>query len=331
MFKRLLVALPLAFAGAALFYWLVLPWPVLLRWRDPGTTAFMERRLDEARTDDEALELRHEWVPLEDIAPALRRAVVVAEDGNFERHRGIDWGALAEELDYAGDDDFSPFDPSDLRAAFGALGYYFTHRDEIRGRSTITQQLAKNLYFSSDRSLLRKVDEFVVARRLERFLSKDRILELYLNVAEWGPGVFGAEAAAETYFGVSASELSRWQAASLAATLPHPLTSNPDHRPGRMAWRRDLILGRMGGRGPVRTVPLAPDPDPVDIDVPEIEPPSLIRDSAADTAAVPPPDTVPPPDSVRPRPDTTVRRDTLRRDTSRQVRDRPAGPAPLTR
>jgi monofunctional biosynthetic peptidoglycan transglycosylase len=314
MVKRLLVALPLALAGAALFYWLVLPWPLLLRWRDPGTTAFMERRLDEARAAGEELELRHEWVPLDDIASSLRRAVIVAEDGNFERHNGIDWGALAEELNYQGDDDFSPFSPADVRAAFGAVGYYLGHRDEIRGRSTLTQQLAKNLYFSSDRSLLRKLDEFVVARRLERFLSKDRILELYLNVAEWGPGIFGAEAAAQAYFSESAAGLSRWQAASLAATLPHPLTSNPDHRPGRMAWRRDLILARMGGRGPVQTVPLAPDPDPVDIIVPAIDPPDVVRDSTADTTSAAPPDSVPPRDSIRPPPDTTVR-DTIRRDT----------------
>jgi monofunctional glycosyltransferase len=309
MFMRWILALPLALVGAALFYWLSLPWPILLRWRDPGTTAFMERRIAEARPDGEELELHHEWVPLDDMASSLRRAVVVAEDGNFERHQGIDWGALAEELHYEGDDDFSPLDPSDLRAALGAIRYYVANRAEVRGRSTITQQLAKNLYFSSDRSLFRKFDEFIVARRLERFLSKDRILELYLNVAEWGPGIFGAEAAAQVYFDEPAADLSRWQAASLAATLPHPLTSNPNHRPGRMAWRRDLILARMGGSGPVRTVPLAAEPEAVEIEVPEIAPPTLGRDTA-DTAVASPPDTVvPPTDTLRPPPDT-IRRDT---------------------
>src|SRR5690606_4877443 len=119
--------------------------------------------------------------------------------------------------------------------------------EKIRGRSTITQQLAKNLYFSDNRSLIRKLEELIVAKRLEWFLSKDRILELYLNVAEFGPGIFGVEAAAQHYFGVPAAKLSRYQAASLAATLPHPLTSNPARNPGRMAWRRDMILRRMGG------------------------------------------------------------------------------------
>ena len=305
MFRRILLAVPLALLGAGVFYWLSLPWPVLLRWRDPGTTAFMERRVAEARAGDEELELRHAWVPLDAISRNLRRAVIVAEDGNFESHNGVDWGAVAEELEYGGDADFSLLDPADLKAVAGALVHYVRNRDDIRGRSTITQQLAKNLYFSSERSLFRKFDELIVARRLERFLSKDRILELYLNVAEWGPGVFGAEAAAQHYFGSSAGDLSRSQAAALAATLPHPLTSNPNHRPGRMAWRRDLILGRMGGSGRVRTVPLAPEP--VTPDPPPVRVDSILRDTANDT----------------------LRTDTLRTDTLRAPPD-PAGTPPDT-
>jgi monofunctional biosynthetic peptidoglycan transglycosylase len=254
--KRFLFALPFAVVGAAWFYWLALPWPILLRWRDPGVTAFMERRIDEAKKNDRPLEIRSSPVPLRRISRQLRRAVIIAEDGNFYEHRGIDWSALGEEVRYRGDDNFSLLDPGDLRGLAGAIGYYITHRGDIRGRSTITQQLAKNLYLSEDRSLLRKFDEFVVARRLEMFLSKDRILELYLNAAEWGPGVFGAEAAARTYFGRSAANLTREQAAALAATLPHPLTSNPKTRPGRMAWRRDMILRLMNRTGPVETVPL---------------------------------------------------------------------------
>ncbi len=161
----------------------------------------------------------------------------------------------------------------------------------MRGRSTITQQLAKNLYFSADRSLLRKVEELAVAFRLEWFLSKDRILELYLNVAEWGPGIFGAEAASQAYFGHSATQLSADEAALLAATLPQPLSSNPNHRPGRLAWRKDLILRRMGAAGPVETVPLEP-------------PPTVV----IDTLAI---------DSIVSRRDT-VRRDTLSADTLRR-------------
>jgi monofunctional biosynthetic peptidoglycan transglycosylase len=325
MFRRILLAVPLAVLGAGVFYWLSLPWPVLLRWREPGSTAFMERRIAEARTADEELELRHEWVPLDAISRNLRRAVVVAEDGNFESHNGIDWGAVAEELDYAGDDDFSLLDPADLKAVGGALAYYVRNRHDIRGRSTITQQLAKNLYFSSERSVFRKFDELIVARRLERFLSKDRILELYLNVAEWGPGVFGAQAAARHYFGASAGDLSRSQAAALAATLPHPLTSNPNHRPGRMAWRRDLILSRMGGSGRVRTVPLAPEP--VTPEPPNVTVDSVLRDSARDTLRTDTART----DTLRAPPDTAVTPpDTLRRDTSRTTQQRAqASPFPL--
>ena len=186
----------------------------------------------------------------------LRRAVIVAEDARFYEHRGVDWSALREEFRYEGDAEFTWTDSNDLRALMRSIRYYRTHSDKVRGRSTITQQLAKNLYFRPDRSLLRKAEEFLVARRLERFLGKDRILELYLNTAEWGSGIFGAEAAARHYFGRSAADLTRSQAATLAATLPHPLTSNPKHRPKRMEWRRDLILSRMGGSVPAPEIPL---------------------------------------------------------------------------
>jgi monofunctional biosynthetic peptidoglycan transglycosylase len=247
MVRRIFVVLPLALLGAAWFYWLLLPWPALLLWIEPDRTSFMLMRAAEARGADEPFELQHRWVPLDSISPRLRRAVIAAEDQRFAEHHGIDWNALREEFRYRGDDDFSLFDRDDLRALRRSLTFYFRNRDRIKGRSTITQQLAKNLYFGSDRSVLRKLEEFVVARRLELFLGKDRILELYLNLAEWGPGVFGAEAAARHYFRRSAAALTRDQAASLAATLPHPLTSNPKYRPGRMNWRKSLILRRMGG------------------------------------------------------------------------------------
>lgn len=243
--RRLLTAVPLAFIGAVWCFLLLLPWPILIRWRDPGTTAFIEMREREARDADRAWELHRTPVPLDRISPRLQRAVILAEDGRFYEHDGIDWVALGEELHYDFDDDFSWFSPRDLRALGGAVGYYISHRDRVRGRSTITQQLAKNLYFRGDRSILRKAEELIVARRLELFLPKDRILELYLNVAEWGPGIFGAEAAARHYYNRSAASLSMDQAAALAGTLPHPLTSNPAHRPAQMNWRKAIILQRM--------------------------------------------------------------------------------------
>src|SRR5205823_8399034 len=121
------------------------------------------------------------------------------------------------------------------------------NRERLRGASTITQQLAKNLYLSSSRNPLRKLKEAVTALRLELALPKDRILELYLATAEWGPSVWGADAASRAYFGVPPSQLDETQAAALAATLPHPRTSTPALRPERMVARRDLILARYYG------------------------------------------------------------------------------------
>jgi len=302
MIRRLLLALPLAAIGAFWFWFLTTPWPVTLRFRDPSTTAFMRMRVEQAAAAGEELEIDYRPVPLEQIAPAMRRAAVVAEDGRFFEHGGVDWRALAEEVHWSGDDDFSILSLDDWRALAGALRYYRANSEKIRGRSTITQQLAKNLYFSDNRSLIRKLEELIVAKRLEWFLSKDRILELYLNVAEFGPGIFGVEAAAQHYFGVPAAKLSRYQAASLAATLPHPLTSNPARNPGRMAWRRDMILRRMGGTGPVETVPLAPAS--VDVDEPgiigEAVEPDTPRAEPADTTQTAEPAAPPSVDSVPP-------------------------------
>ena len=221
----------------------------------------MESRIKEARRAETDFEVAKEWIPLEEISPNLQRAVLVAEDDRFYQHNGIDWRALSEEVHYQGDSLFSWFSGEDLRALWEALSYFRDHRQEIKGRSTLTQQLAKNLYFTPGRSFVRKLNEAVVAKRLEFFLPKERILEIYLNVAEWGPGIFGAEAAARAYFDVSAGELTLVQAAALAATLPHPLTSNPSYRPAQMAWRRDLLLARLRG-------PLPPPPPAVEASLP---------------------------------------------------------------
>jgi monofunctional biosynthetic peptidoglycan transglycosylase len=258
--RRSLLVLPLAAFGAFWFWQLILPWPVLLPLIRPRSTAFMEMREREAKAADREFTLRYRWVPLDSISRNLRRAVIAAEDGRFEEHHGIDWQALAEELRYRPDASFSLLDARDRRELFDAIAYYVRNRGRVRGRSTITQQLAKNLYFRSDRSVLRKFEELIVAKRLEWFLSKDRILEVYLNIAEWGPGIFGAEAAARHYYNRSAFRLNMDQAVSLAATLPQPLTSNPKLRPGRLGWRKAIILRRMGMQGAVVTVPLEPPP-----------------------------------------------------------------------
>jgi len=173
---------------------------------------------------------------LESISPILQRMVIIGEDSRFRTHHGIDPAEIADALGM-----------ESAHGLWSAAAAAWRHRDRVRGASTITQQLAKNLYLSSSRNPLRKVKEAVTALRLELVLSKDRILELYLNTAEWGPGIWGADAASRSYFGVPATRLTEEQAAELAATLPHPRTSNPTFRPERTLERRNLILARYHG------------------------------------------------------------------------------------
>ena len=185
-------------------------------------------------------------VPLDSIAKAVQEAVTTGEDARFWTHHGIDYVELRATLGYR----YPTFDwgsRRDRSELWRAVGKTWGKRDALRGASTITQQLAKNLYLSPSRSPLRKLKEAVTAWRLEWVLGKKRILELYLNVAEMGPGVWGVEAASRKYFDHSAKRLTESEAAALAATLPFPLLSNPGHKPARMRWRQDLILRRMQG------------------------------------------------------------------------------------
>jgi monofunctional glycosyltransferase len=233
-------ALGLALLFAAV--WLLGVWPPPVWWRDhwPRATAMMYwadgRSGGQAVGDARTALPPYRLTALRDISPALQRTVILAEDWRFRSHGGID---VAEMKDAIG----VPPDAGLWETVAGA----WRRRDRVRGASTITQQLAKNLYLSPSRSPLRKLKEAVTALRLELALSKDRILELYLNVVEWGPGVWGIDAASREYFDVPPLRLNLWQAASLAATLPHPRTSNPTYRPERMAARRDLILARHYG------------------------------------------------------------------------------------
>jgi len=200
--------------------------------------------------------------PLAEISPVLQRMVIIGEDSRFRTHHGIDPSEIADALgaDREGGRGF----PRVLIAAW-------RQRDKLRGASTITQQLAKNLYLSSSRNPLRKLKEAVTALRLELALPKDRILELYLDVAEWGPGIWGADAASRAYFGVPASRLSEEQAAELVATLPHPRTSNPTFRPERTLERRNLILARYHGV----EVYIPPEEEADTIPVPSVVLPSV--------------------------------------------------------
>jgi monofunctional biosynthetic peptidoglycan transglycosylase len=272
--------------GTAAFaaVWLFGVWPPPIWWRDhaPRCTAMMRLRASACP--------RVTWSSLGTIAPVLPRMVIVGEDWRFRSHHGIDFTEIGDALGVR-----------DGRGAWTTLRAAWQHRDRLRGASTITQQLAKNLYLSPSRNPLRKLKEAVTAWRLELALSKDRILDLYVNLAEWGPGVWGATAASQAYFGELPSQLTEPQAAALAATLPFPLSSNPVLRPARMLARRDLILARYHGAD----VYIPPDeeteiPLPVipPIEVPLIPPvidtlmdsirvrPDTIRDSTRDTSSV---------------------------------------------
>jgi monofunctional biosynthetic peptidoglycan transglycosylase len=266
-----------AIAGGTFFLWLVAVWPPPAWYRThwPSRTAFMAARgnaLDgqggEAgkRGKGFPAEPSYRPVPLDSITEWLPRAAMIGEDNRFLEHGGIDYFAILEALGYRRAV-FAWDDPRDRAEVWRTLGSVWSRRAKLRGASTITQQLAKNLYLSPDRNPLRKVKEGVTAYRLEAALSKRRLMELYLNVAEFGPNLWGAEAASEFYFQRPASQLSPSQAASLAGSLPFPLSSNPAYRTGRMRWRRDLILRRM--RGEVIEVPpeseddTTPPPPPV--------------------------------------------------------------------
>jgi monofunctional biosynthetic peptidoglycan transglycosylase len=221
----------------------------------PSQTEFMRLRPKQAH---------YSPVPLDSMAPAMITAAVTAEDARFWTHGGIDWHEVRKALGYrrGGFDWGSARDRGDLWRALGSVP---GRRQALRGASTITQQVAKNLYLSPSRNPLRKVKEAVTAYRIELALPKRRILELYLNVAELGDGVWGVEAASRRYYRKSARRLTESQAAALAATLPFPLSSNPAYRPIRMRKRQSLILRRMRGeRIEVPPIPEEPVPQPGD-------------------------------------------------------------------
>jgi monofunctional biosynthetic peptidoglycan transglycosylase len=255
---------------AAFLLWLTFVWPPPSWWRThwPAQTAFMAMRARQARAAPRSASRGYQPVPADAMSPWLARAAVAAEDDAFYQHHGIDYRSLREALGYRRPT-FSWTSAKDRSELARALGRAWARRDRLRGASTVTQQLAKNLYLSPSRNPLRKLKEAVIAYRLEWALTKPRILELYLNVAEFGPNLWGAEAASERYFAEPASRLSLEQASLLVATLPHPLTSNPASHPGRTIWREQLILRKLGGEPVVipaeeeDTLP-APAPAPAD-------------------------------------------------------------------
>ena len=230
--------LAVAGVGYAAYIYLTLPDVRVLARSNPESTAFIELRAREARAKGQQPRRAQRWVAYGRISPQLIRAVLVAEDAKFWQHEGVDFEQLRESMEVN-----------------------IERMEFARGASTITQQLAKNLYLSPSKNPIRKLREMLIARRLETELTKQRILELYLNVIEWGDGIYGAEAAARSHFGKSAAELGAQEAATLAAAIVNPRVLNPGRPTARLRRRQQMILGRMGAVVPPPVVADSSPPD----------------------------------------------------------------------
>lgn len=208
-------------AGCIWLLWLFL-WVMYWGHFNPGTTRFMEIRLAELQAKNPTVELRHQWVPYAHISTELKRAIIAAEDAKFVDHEGFDWDGIQKAIE-----------KNQKKGRF------------VAGGSTISQQLAKNLFLTPDKSLLRKANEAVITLLLEALWSKQRIFEVYLNVIEWGNGIFGAEAAARHYYGIGAAQLGAAQAAKLAAMVPNPRFYDRNRNTPGLARKTSIILARM--------------------------------------------------------------------------------------
>ncbi len=193
-----------------------------LKKKNPPTTAFIEYRKREAERRGEIFRVRHRWIPLKQVPKLLQRTIIVSEDASFWMHNGIDWHELNQ-----------------------AVRDSWKEHKFVRGASTITQQTAKNLYLSPQKSLYRKLKEFFIARAMEVHLSKSRILELYLNCIEFGDGIFGIGSASSYYFGKSPSRLTVSEMVRLAAIIPSPLQLDPTQPSTELKWRSNTILQRL--------------------------------------------------------------------------------------
>lgn len=221
------VKLLFIFCFVSIFLYLIwLPYVPNLKYENPKTTALTERRINQAKKKRKKIIVRMNWRSLNEISPNLIHAVLLAEDDTFYRHHGFDF--------------------EQIRIAFKIN---WKKKKFAYGGSTITQQLARTLYLSPSKNILRKLKEAVIALWMEMTLPKKRILELYLNCAEWGEGIFGAEAAAQHYYGKSCSALSPQESVALASILPSPRKWNPHKETPFMIRRRADILSRMKASG----------------------------------------------------------------------------------
>jgi len=201
----------------------------------PESTAFQRSEVWRLAQQPQGLRWRQDWVAYSQISDQLKRAVIVSEDDIFARHDGVQWDALEKAWRH------------NARAEAQALRARQGNAPKVVGGSTITQQLAKNLFLSGERTLLRKGQEFLLTLMLETLLSKQRILEIYLNSVEWGEGVFGAEAAARHYFNKPASALNAWEASRLAVMLPRPKYFEKLPQSAYLQGRAEVIMGRLSG------------------------------------------------------------------------------------
>jgi monofunctional biosynthetic peptidoglycan transglycosylase len=252
--------LAVGFAAGAYLY-LSLPDVRPLRTRNPETTAFIDLRMREARAKGQPPRRVQYWVPYARISTNLKRAVLVAEDSGFWQHEGIDFEQMKESMEVN-----------------------IERLEFARGGSTITQQLAKNLYLSPSKNPIRKVRELLIARRLEAELTKQRILELYLNVIEWGDGIYGAEGAARTYFGKSAADLGPTESALLAGAIVNPRVLTPGRPTARLRRRQQMIMRRMGAATPPPVVAETPSGTPPAGDGSSSDPVPAIPEPGAPTA-----------------------------------------------
>jgi monofunctional glycosyltransferase len=284
--KRALLVFVGLLLGFALYLWWGLPSRSevrLLAQKNPGRTAVMLQREAEAKAARRRPGHSQSWVPLSRVSRHLIHALLAAEDQKFFGHEGVDWEAVRESVE-----------------ANRKAGRF------ARGGSTITQQLAKNLYFSTHKSLVRKARELLVSRWLEQDLTKARILELYLNVIEWGDGVYGCEAAARRYYGKSCAALDEGEAAGLVAMIPNPRRINPRVNAARHARAQRRVLWLMAHAGYLRNTRLGseppPPPEPVEEDdeplplEPEVlEPEATPTAPPAETSPSPSPEPAPTP------------------------------------
>jgi monofunctional biosynthetic peptidoglycan transglycosylase len=281
LLRRIALFVVLALLAWLAWEWITFPDVQNLVKERPSTTAFMEQRKRELRRQGKSEDLEWRWVSYSRISPNLRRAVLVAEDNEFYDHEGVDVKAMRE-----------------------AFERNWKRGKVTHGGSTITQQLAKNLYLSPSRNPLRKVREYFIARSLEKHLSKKRILELYLNVVEMGERTYGAEAGARHHFGKSAAALSPSEAALLAGCLPNPRVMNPSGPNKRLLARQKMILRRMRRWGIAfeREVLTERKPQPAPTDTAaETEPAPESTETAMDTTG-----SAPPADDAGQPPETTT-------------------------